>query len=185
MRKILALGAGLMLVATAFAPADLTAQSTGNAAPVPGPYMAPIMARNMVVPAPVVSVNPYSNQGFAQPMPYWMKPAQRPGGAAPANAGNTGPGPTAQRRNNFIPGWVWRPYAPTAARTNSGRRPTAPGPTAARPTVPAYPQRFEQGYMPRPQYFPGYGQQPWPGYGNTPWGANQPRGYGAVRQPQQ
>ena len=72
---------------------ELEAQTgVAVAPPVPGPYRAAPAARQ---------ANPYSNPGRSQNIPYWMRP-QGPGSAQAAR-------PVPQ---NYIPGWVWSPYAP-------------------------------------------------------------------------
>lgn len=133
-------------------PSRLEAQTVTNVAPVPGPYMA--------MPAIRSAPNPYSNPGQAQSMPYWMRPQpSRTGtGAVPMNR----PIP-----RNFIPGWVWTPYAPNYApngrQMNSGQEWRGSG----------------HGYRANPPP-PGYAQGRWP---TPPYGA--PQGYGAPMPPNQ
>ena len=166
--------AGLIWAAVSTSPANLAAQPVDYAAPVPGPYQ--------TMPAPVVPAAPYSNPGFAQPLPYWMRPPQQQANTTPAASGAGQPsGQPAVRSSGptYIPGWVWSPYAPNAGQPvpRQGTRPPA-------------------GYAPiiQPGYQPGYGPQPgrpaWayypaPGFFNGPQG---PAGFwqnGAARQPQQ
>jgi len=177
MQRSKSLVAGLIWATVSAAPAALVAQPADYAAPVPGPYL--------VMPKPPTQLpqaqtagqapgqaqsqpNPYSNPGFAQPMPYWMQPQQTRRGPAAPQAGQ----PSASSgRQTYIPGWVWSPYAPN----------TGPAP------APGYTPGFAPGYGPQPGqgFWPGY---PAPGYANAPWGprgANNMGQYGAPRQPQQ
>ena len=175
MFRSIALFALIVLACVIETTSRVAAQTGGDVAPVPGPYQAMPVAPTQTMP------NRYSNPGFAQNMPYWMRQrAPQPGGTGPA--GNRVIAP------NFIPGWVWSPNAPGT----QGR-----GPRKS--------QRQRQGYYPptgpqtRPGQWgmppmgypwgqPGYGQGYGPGNGqgmwpNSPYGA--PQGYGARMQPNQ
>ncbi|MFT7596792.1 MAG: hypothetical protein ACI8R4_004134 [Paracoccaceae bacterium] len=166
--------ARLICAAGNTSPTNLAAQPIGYTAPVPGPYQA--------IPATVAAANPYSNPGFAQPLPYWMRPPQQQANTAPAapRSGQS-PGQPAPRAAGptYIPGWVWSPYAPNAGRSapRQGAHP---------------PAGYAPGYQPGDQ--PGYGPQPgqpaWP-FSPAPGVFNSPQGpadfgpNGAVRHPQQ
>ena len=138
-------------------PVQLEAQTGVTVAPpVPGPYRA--------VPTPR-QANPYSNPGRSQNIPYWMRP-QGPGSAHAAR-------PVPQ---NYIPGWVWSPYAPNgpapgpAQGWTGGPRPVGQGGT---PTN--QPPGYGMAPWGQPRFAP-HGQWPAPQYGAPPW-------FGAPIQP--
>ena len=182
MHKPIALIALVAITAGIVSPSRPVAQSGDKVAPVPGPYQAPFQ----VQPTQRAVTNPYSNPGNGQTLPYWMRqqPPQPGGGAA--QAGN----PTPQ---NYIPGWVWSPYAPNAQGANSGQPRSAPA-SDNRPNRRQSAPQPGQGYWPGPPP-PGYGMPPWggqpgyaPGFAQGGWPSppnyNAPQGYGAPQQPQ-
>jgi len=169
MFRTIALFSLIVLACVLDAPSQVAAQTGGDVAPVPGPYQS-------MPAAPQAMPNPYSNPGFAQNMPYWMRQSAQQSAGRNVNA-NPVIAP------NFIPGWVWSPNAPGSRVRNDGQG-YYPGPWPSQAGAGQWqglpPPNYGMRPWGQPEYRPGYGQSMWP---NT--NSRAPQGYGAQIQPSQ